>query len=289
MSAATKLVDPAVAQAAQSARLRQMVFPREHGAWGLLLVPLVVGAAGGALRAGRDATSLLAYTVAAIAIFLLRTPARTALGLALVHARASERRHVLLSAAGYAAIAIAAGALLLARVPLLPLLVLTAVAAISVAAEELLMLGGRPWHLWAHSAGAIGLTSTAAGAYFALTGRLDAIALTLWGFNFLFALNQLHFVHLRLQAVRAANVAEKLALGQNFVIVMATCALPMALAVWRGWAPPVMLLAFVPAGLARTLWFVSPPKPLRIHQVGLRELAHNLVFAGLLVAALAVV
>ncbi len=264
-----------------------MVFPREHGAWGLLLVPMAIGIAAGALARGRGWGVSTAYLICALAIFLLRTPARTLMGFSLIRAEAGERMRLVLASAAYAAIAIAMGAILIAHLPLMPLLALAAVGAFSVAAEEILMLGGRPWHLWAHSAGAVGLSSTAAGGYLALTGRLDIAALVLWAFSFVFALNQLHFVHLRLRAARARNVAEKLALGEEFIGVMVACAVPMIVALWREWASPLMLLAFLPAGVARARWFLSEPAPLRIHRLGMTELAHNLVFAALLVAALA--
>ncbi len=58
----------------QQARTRALVVPREHGAWGLLLfVPLFTGAAVGVASTQRE-WPLVLFTVAALALFWLRTP-----------------------------------------------------------------------------------------------------------------------------------------------------------------------------------------------------------------------
>ena len=51
-------------------RLRTLVVPREHGAWGMLLVPLATGAAAGLMRGGQ-ALPLAIFTTAAMAVFWL--------------------------------------------------------------------------------------------------------------------------------------------------------------------------------------------------------------------------
>src|SRR5690349_4873943 len=63
----------------QKARRRALVVPREHGAWGMLLVPLVTGAAVGLLDGGRLAPVLL-LLLAVLALFWLRTPVESWLG-----------------------------------------------------------------------------------------------------------------------------------------------------------------------------------------------------------------
>ena len=58
---------------AVSERRRALILPREHGAWGILLVPLVTGAAVG-LQAGGPFYPVLLFTTAVVALFWLRTP-----------------------------------------------------------------------------------------------------------------------------------------------------------------------------------------------------------------------
>jgi hypothetical protein len=63
----------------QSNRVRALVWPREHGAWGILLVPLATGAAVGLSRGGH-AIGVVVFAVAALALFCLRVPVEVALG-----------------------------------------------------------------------------------------------------------------------------------------------------------------------------------------------------------------
>ena len=53
-------------------RQKSLIIPREHGAWGILLVPLVTGAVVG-LAAGGSGLSLAPLTVAVLTLFWLRT------------------------------------------------------------------------------------------------------------------------------------------------------------------------------------------------------------------------
>src|SRR5260370_1692364 len=63
----------------QKERQRALIVPREHGAWGMLLVPLVMGATIGLLGGGHWAPVVL-LTIAVLALFWLRTPAGSWLG-----------------------------------------------------------------------------------------------------------------------------------------------------------------------------------------------------------------
>lgn len=62
-----------VLRAAQQARVRALVVPREHGAWGLLLVPLFTRVVAGYASEHRIGP-LLIFMVAALSLFWLRTP-----------------------------------------------------------------------------------------------------------------------------------------------------------------------------------------------------------------------
>lgn len=62
-------------------RRRLLVFPREHGAWGMLLVPLATGSAIGLFAGGRI-LPLAPLILAALALFWLRTPVESWLGTA---------------------------------------------------------------------------------------------------------------------------------------------------------------------------------------------------------------
>jgi len=134
--------------------------------------------------------------------------------------------------------------------------------------------------------GAIGLTSTAAGAYYAVAGTIDVRAIVLWLASWLFAAAQIAYVQLRLRTVSARSPAEKLRAGWKVYVLHLALPLAAAIAAMFGLGPWLLVLAFVPAAARLAIWAVSPPARIRIHRLGFTELIHNLTFAGLLVAAL---
>lgn len=264
-------------------RLRSLAWPREHGAWGMLLVPLVSGAWMG-LRTGERFSALILFSVAALALFCLRTPVEAWLETSPLRAQtASERRAVLYGMIFYASIASVVLALLLWRARAYGLLVLGGVVAATFVAQAVLRTLGRRARTLAQWTGAFGLTSTAAGAYYVVTGHLDSTALILWATNWLFAANQIHFVQLRIRAARATTRAEKFSRGRSFLAGEAVTALLLALA-WRsGSLPGLAPLAFGPILLRGLLWFLRQPAPLEIRRLGWSELLHALAFGALLI------
>src|SRR4029077_6824975 len=86
----TKLTIP------QRERRRALVVPREHGAWGMLLVPLATGAAVGLLAGGR-AVPVLLLTTAVLALFWLRTPVESWLGTGAVRVQTRQERQLVQS------------------------------------------------------------------------------------------------------------------------------------------------------------------------------------------------
>ncbi len=267
----------------QGARMRSFVIPREHGAWGILLIPLVSGGWIG-YEPGSRVAPLLFFTVAALALFCLRTPAEVWLETSPLRAHSpAERRTVALSIGIYASLAAGALFVLIWRERAVLLLVLGAAAAALFLAQGVLKKISRRNRLAAQVVGALGLTSTAAGAYYVVTGSLDRTAWLVWGLNWLFAVNQIQFVQLRIRAARAATLSEKLAEGSGFLAGEALTVLVLLLA-WRlGLLPGGAAWAFGPA-LARGLfWFFRRPSPLGIHRLGFSELAHALAFGVLLI------
>ena len=144
---------------------------------------------------------------------------------------------------------------------------------------------GRKGRMPAQIIGAIGLTSTAAGAYYVATGKLDRLALALWLANWLFAGDQIHFVQVRIHSSRAAGLDEKLRQGLAFFagqvaligIILAACRF--------GIFPSAVALAFVPVLFRGTLWFVRGRQPLDVRKLGYSELTQALIFGALLCPA----
>ena len=131
---------------ARQERRRDLILPREHGAWGLLLVPLVTGA-GVAFRESVHVFPVLLLLAATLALFWLRTPAESLLGTSAMRAQTNhERRSVAIVIAGLAAVAaLALGTLLWAgRNPDLWLIGAGAAAAFIAQALLKLMWGRAP-------------------------------------------------------------------------------------------------------------------------------------------------
>lgn len=271
-----------------AARQKSLVIPREHGAWGILLVPLVTGASAG-LLAGGSAASLVPLTITALTLFWLRTPLESWIGSSPIRARVqSEIQLVRNSALALAAVSL--GSLLWlfwgGRNPVL--LAIGAAAAVAFLAQAAVKRTWRSARTAAQMIGAAGLTSTAPAAYCAITGGWSGTALALWGANLLFAVNQIHFVQLRIHAARAASRGEKFSLGRGFLagqfgsIALLAGACSLHIFPWYG------TIAFVPVLFRGFSWFAAGPQPLAIYALGKSELAYACLFGLLLVLGIAV-
>jgi hypothetical protein len=264
--------------------MRLLVWPREHGAWGMLGIPLATGAAVG-LERGTSLGSFFLFALAALALFCLRTPVESLLGTTPVRAQtAAERRTVAFALAIFAALAFLGLGGLLWTGAYRGLYTLGAIAGLLFAAQSLMRRLGRQARMLAQLVGALGLTSTAAGAYYVVTRQLDTTALSLWFANWVFAGNQIHFVQLRIHGSRLMSWAEKFAQGRSFFFGQILMMLVLA-SLWRlGVLPGLAMIAFVPVFVRGLLWFFSGPQPLRVHRLGVTELAHALAFGALLIA-----
>jgi hypothetical protein len=266
----------------QKERRRALVVPREHGAWGMLLVPLVTGATMGLLDGGRIAPVLL-LTTAVLALFWLRTPIESWLGTSAMRAQTPEERqlvrNVTLPLATTAAIALSA---LFWQGKNRELIWLGMIAGVAFAAQVLLKKTGRTTRMAAEVVGAVALTSTAAAAYYAGTGRLDARACALWLVNWLFAADQIHFVWLRIRGARAAGWSEKFAVGWSFLAGQILLGGMLALACHFHRLPVLTLIAFAPILFRGFVWFAKRPQPIVFRRLGWTELAHAVAFGVLL-------
>ena len=263
-----------------------MVVPREHGAWGMMLVPLATGAMV-ALRSGVNGSALTLFIVAAMSLFWLRTPVEAWLGTSAIKAQSeNERGFVLRAILAIAALAVACVAALLWNGQNRGLLVIGGVAAIAFAMQAGVKKLGRKGRMPAQIIGAMGLTSTAAGAYYVATGKLDHTALALWLANWLFAGDQIHYVQLRI-LLRAAPLRcdEKLQQGSAFLAGQLVIVAAILAACWWRVFPALAALAFVPVLMRGSLWFVRGRQPLDVHKLGYSELAQALIFGTLLCAA----
>ena len=270
----------------QSVRVRAMVIPREHGAWGMLLVPMVTGAIVGSVSPTRNYVAFTVFAFAALALFWLRTPVEAWLGTTPVKAQGgSERQTVAIFTVVLSAAALLGLGWLFLAGYFRGLLVIGAGAAAAFAAQALVRALGRARRMLAQIVGSVGLTATAAAAYYVTTGRLDRTALGLWLANGLFAGNKVHYVRLCIRGSRAARAQEKLQLGMSFLAGQVLLLLGILIGIRLGDVPALVLFAFAPALLRGVLWFHGGRKPLQVHQLGFSELRQSLLFGALLCLA----
>jgi hypothetical protein len=263
-----------------------MAIPREHGAWGMMLVPLATGAAV-AFRSGSvNGGALALFTLAAMALFWLRTPLEAWLGTSAIKAQTeAERAMVSKILAVTIAIAATSIAALFAGGHSYGLLLIGSVSALAFGVQAGVKKLGRKGRMPAQVIGAIGLTSTAAGAYYVATGKLDTTALTLWLANWLFAGDQIHFVQVRIHATRAITFDQKMKQGLPFVLAQIGLIGGVLIACRFAVFPTTVALAYLPVMLRGAGWFMRAWQPLDVHRLGFTELGHSLLFGILLSTA----
>lgn len=275
----------AVQDRISNGRGRALVVPREHGAWGILLVPLVTGAAVGA-RSMQSGLAVMLFTVAALSLFWLRTPLESYLGAGPVRVQSdSEAKPVLTAMAVLASVAAFCLMSLFLMGHAAGLLVLGAACGGVFIIQAALKKLGRRYSMAAQIIGSIGLTATAPAAYYVSTGTLNETAAALWVANFAFAANQIHFVQMRIHGSRLSSGAEKLRHGASFFIAQVVTVSVLVVAVQNHLLSAIAMLAFLPVLVRGFIWYLPGPQKLAVRRLGWTELAHAIVFGLLLIDA----
>ena len=271
---------------AQQTRMRALVIPREHGSWGLLLIPLFTGVVAG-FASGRRIWPLLLFTVAALSLFWLRTPFESLIGTSSLTANTkAERRTAFVASAFFSAIAIACLTSLMWKGQNLQLLFLGGATALAFLAQSVLRTLGRKTRMAAQLVAAIGLTCTAPAAYYIGTGRLSERAFILWAANWIFAGNQIHFVHLRIHSTRASTFSQKFAQGKLFLLAQPVFFAFLVMASFWRVLPAFGDCCFCSRTRSRNAMVLSKPESLDVRSLGWSEMKHGVAFGVLLAVAL---
>ncbi len=269
---------------ARRERRRALILPREHGAWGLLLVPMITGA-GVAFHQASHIFPLILLLTAALALFWLRTPLESLLGTSAMRAQTLEESHTLRSVivilAAIAGVALAALLWAGRNGELWPLAGAVAVAFI---AQAILKKLGRPTRMLSEMVGSVGLTAAAPAAYYVITGEFNSTAWTLWLANILFAGDQIHYVQLRIHTAKIQGFRAKLAHGWVFAVGQALMTAIITIACMARLMPPIASLAFAPLLFRGWFYFIQEPTQLVVRRLGWSELKHATAFCVLLIA-----
>jgi hypothetical protein len=262
-----------------------LLVPSEHGTWGLLLFPLISGAVVGySASSNASVKAALWFLLTTLSAFLIYQPLESLLGLSLIKARSRQQQRVgILSVIALAVIA-TAGVLELFHLHR-RLVLGFGLAALGCFCVRLLLGNSRPMRVPRQLIGALGLSSAAAGAFYAASGRIDRTAMLLWLASWLFAVGQIEYVHLRISTAQAKSRRQKVRLS------IAVCFLHLLMigasftAALAGFGPLLLTLAFVPSIIRVGVWLATPWRPLRVHTLGFSELLQGLLFNILLVSA----
>jgi hypothetical protein len=294
---------------ARRQRRHALILPREHGAWGLLLVPMITGA-GIALHRASNMVPLILLATAALALFWLRTPLENLLGTTAMKVQNLEEAHAV---RGFVALlgaiaAVALGALLWAgRNPDLWLLGVGVAACfiLQAALRKVGTMWRRPprpsseaegerplpkqhaysLRMLSEMIGTIGLTASAPAAYYVITGEFNNTAWMLWIANLLFSGDQIHYVQLRLHTAKLEGFRAKFAKGWPFALGQAIMTAIITIACLDRLMPPIASLAFAPLLFRGWFYFIAEPAPLVVRRLGWNELKHATAFCVLFISA----
>jgi YwiC-like protein len=266
-------------------QMRKILVPREHGSWGMWLLPLFSGAFVGLASATQDAAlPVFWFCVAAAAAFLAYQPLEALLGLSALRARTSAEKNLALA---WTVAAAALGSYAIFRLVHLGRAGVVWFAAMALASFGVRWAFGktRAFRASKQIIGAMGLTAAAAGAYYVTTGKLDATALSLWAASWLFAAGQIEFVQLCIRTAAATSRAQKIRAGMLVFVFHLTLVAMAVIATQMNLAPALLSVAFVPALVRMVIWGVTRPQKINFQALGFAELFQNILFACLLAAA----
>jgi hypothetical protein len=274
----------AAIEKARRDRSRALIVPREHGAWGLLLVPMVT-AAGVAFRQSANVFPFVLLLTAALALFWLRTPLESLLGISAMRAERKEERSSVTFVVAYLAVVAGLALTMLLWSGHNPLLWPIGVAAgVAFVAQALLKKMGRRTRMVSEIVGTIGLTASAPAVYYVITGKFGITAWMLWLANLIFAGNQIHYVQMRIHGAKLSGIRAKLTRAWSFAAGQVAMFAALSVTCWLGWMPWFVLLAFVPLLVRGFYYFVQKPAPLRVRRLGWNELAQAIAFCVLFIS-----
>lgn len=271
--------------------LAQLPVPREHGAWSMLVTPLLAAV----ITARGVSLPLLPAALAALGAFLIREPLVVLARQAWVwKERHPETAQAARWFAAEALLLAVCGAWLAVAVPWRFLAPLGAAAALLTAAAVWMIVRNRRRSMAFQAASSAGLSASALLAALAIEGRIDGWAWWLWALSSAHSVAAVVVVHARLET-RVAGRSRKPGLEKSAArfrrramlvpAALLASSLPAAGA-GRWWLAAA--LAFSGAVHAAELRLLENPASLQtpLRRIGFRTLAVSLLFTGLVIAGL---
>jgi len=259
-----------------------VMLPREHGAWAMFIVPLIIGIGAG----GQWDPNLLPLALTAFGFFLLRYPL-----MLLVKSRSADARS---SAARwstfYAALAAASGIWLLLSTQLWPLIPIGALGFLSLATYLWLAARRAEMSLAGEWIGIAGLALGAPSAYLVATHAFDTTAIVLYLLNVLYFGGTVFYIKFKVReqprvVAPTARWLEKLWVGRVTILYHAMALIIVTLLALIGTLPALAAAAFALPTCKAIGGVTTRPARLNIPRLGFIELGVTVVFALVVVAA----
>lgn len=260
--------------------MKKVLFPKEHGAWGMFLTSYMLGAL--IARDFNIPAILLAF--AALCTFLLKQPIYIWLKKRSITETANARFWVI-THAGIAALFAFPLIVIYHRWWLLPLgLVAFAFAFFSAWLQRRRMVRS----VWGESLAIVQLTITAPATFYSLTGEFTSVAWKLWGLLILYYAGSIFYVKLKVMqySYRPIEWRKKLKLGWPNVTYQVVILLIVSFGVFERFVPPLALVAFIPNSMKAFIGTFLVGESLRLKIIGWTELGFSTLYALLLTIAL---
>lgn len=264
---------------------RRLLVPREHGSWGLWLLPLITGAViGAATHPGRSDWAIYWFCAASAAAFLAYQPLEALLGISPLRVRSADEKQLVANwiiLTAFIAVTCAIQLLVAGRGHVL----FFALLAGACFAVRMLFSRVRALRTTRQVIGALALSSTAACSYYVISGRVDATAMLLWAANWMFAAGQIEYVQLRVHTANVHARAEKARAGWKVYLLHLAMVLGAIMASVTGAAPGLFAVVFLPSVARLAVWAMSQPARIDFYALGFSELFQSVLFSSLLIVS----
>ncbi len=268
-------------------RIPGLIIPKEHGAWAVLLVPMIVVSG----VVGTFSLNLLFLTGSALPMFMSSGPVQMILRNRLVGSLESEKMREAKLSAGLYLVA----SLILATPLLLQGFWLLAgfgfLAAVSFLLSFFISKGTHKT-VWSDLLAVFGLTLSAPSSYYVLQGSIDSLSLELWLLNFLFFGSSVFYVHMKITATKfkgsELKAPQKLLLGKMniayHVVVLAIITTLVAL----NYTEELAMGAFAPILIHSIYGTIKLSTKVSFKRLGFLLLGQSIVFGILVTLSLRV-
>ncbi len=268
-------------------RIANIPLPREHGAWAVLLVPMVI------VSSIKQAASLelVLLALSTVALFVATVPLETILrNMFLARQESQKVRTAKMWATFYSALSV------FLATPLLLQgfwwLMGFGILALFVFVATFFLVRSSQKTIVSDLIATIGLSITGLSSYYLIEGTLDVVGLQIWGFNVLFFGSTVFYVHMKIRATRfkenGFGIKERLSIGKlNLAYHVATVAVVTVLASLH-YTTELALVAFLPMLIHSIYGTVKLSNTVRFKNLGFILVGQSVLFAAALTMVMSV-